>query len=219
MHENVKSISVAALRRSNDAAPQMTTPAVSANLSVEADGLSASSLLKEGRIDQLRRAGLRVVTITGTVNRDGSDGADAVAALRLVRECTAQHLPVHWEMNQGSISDLDSLSSLFPPRALQGRQPMEPWRSKFKFDRLYWRSGPGFVQVCDTRGNTRDVYKLRTPELIEAFKGMLDGRPVSGSQLRHIDLLCQEKLAVIVGGWTLALPYRMRTWPIPCNTV
>jgi hypothetical protein len=192
-------------------------PPMPADFSVSVPAILQSGLLAEGCIERFRRRGLQRITVVDAVDDQGL-GADVVAALRLVRECTAQQISIRWTLSNADLRDLSPLFSLYPPDFVLGQTSAAEWTRSFRFSSLYWRHGPGFVQISDARGSMRHVYKLKAQRLIEVFLALLDGVEATVAARRDAQPLLQEGLAVEIAGWIVALPYRMRAWPIPCSS-
>lgn len=168
-------------------------------------------------VESLRRRGLRKVSLAAPVDLRGP-GHDVAIALRLVRECTAHQVLVDWSVVAGDQVDVAPLFGLTPPTVVTGiDRAAKLWRERFRFGSLYWRAGPGFILISDTRGAIRNEFKLKAPGLVQTFLALARGAVQNESGLRHSHALRQEGLVFESDGWTIGLPYRMRSWPIPCN--
>lgn len=168
-------------------------------------------------VESLRRRGLRKVSLAAPVDLRGP-GQDVAIALRLVRECTAQQVLVDWSVVADDQLDVTPLFGLTPPIVVAGiDSAAKLWRERFRFGSLYWRAGPGFILISDTRGAIRNEYKLKASGLVQTFLALASGAIPEEADLYHCHALRGEGLVFESDGWTIGLPYRMRSWPIPCN--
>ncbi|MFJ9179009.1 DUF5825 family protein [Streptomyces sp. NPDC102360] len=109
-----------------------------------------------------------------------------------------------------------------PPPAQQADEPGElaTWRAEHTYGMLYHRRGPGFVTVMDRRERPASArFTLDHPDLLTAFDTLSDATPLDTLAPAHQEAarhLAEEGLALIVDGWAVALPPRMRRWPVPC---
>ncbi|MFJ9081454.1 DUF5825 family protein [Streptomyces sp. NPDC102384] len=109
-----------------------------------------------------------------------------------------------------------------PPPAQQPDEPSEltAWRAEHTYGMLYHRRGPGFVTVMDRRERPASArFTLDHPDLLAAFDALSDATRLDTLAPAHHEAalhLAEEELALIVDGWAVALPPRMRRWPVPC---
>lgn len=109
-----------------------------------------------------------------------------------------------------------------PPPAQHQDEPSEltTWRAEHTYGLLYHRRGPGFVTVMDRRERPASArFTLDHPDLLAAFDTLSDATPLDTLAPAHQEAalhLAEEELALIVDGWAVALPPRMRRWPVPC---
>ena len=165
------------------------------------------------------------VRVSEPLPLDG-DGRTATRAIQFLRECQAAGLPTHWEADVAPprsrhTYDLGALHHL-PPPAQHPDEAAElaAWRNGHTYGMLYHRRGPGFVTVTDRRERPAPArFTLDHPDLLAAFDALSDATrldalaPAHQEAARH---LAEERLALIVDGWAVALPPRMRRWPVPC---
>ncbi|MHC5259630.1 DUF5825 family protein [Streptomyces sp. UC4497] len=117
--------------------------------------------------------------------------------------------------------DLRTLHHL-PPPAQQPDEPTEltTWRAEHAYGMLYHRRGPGFVTVMDRRERPASArFTLDHPDLLAAFDALSDATRLDTLAPAHQEAalhLADEGLTLIVDGWAVALPPRMRRWPVPC---
>ncbi|WP_306320932.1 MULTISPECIES: DUF5825 family protein [unclassified Streptomyces] len=155
------------------------------------------------------------------------DGRTTTRAIQFLRECQALGLPTHWEVSAppigtpGCTYDLRPLRHL-PPPAQHPDESAEftEWRAAHAYGMLYHRRGPGFVTVMDRRERPAPArFTLDHPDLLAAFDALSEAtrldtlEPAHQQAARH---LAEERLALIVDGWAVALPPRVRRWPVPC---
>ncbi|MFZ3568768.1 DUF5825 family protein [Streptomyces sp. BH097] len=172
------------------------------------------------------------------------DGRTTTRAIQFLRECQASGLHTHWEADAAATAatagaadttgtadtagaigrhtyDLRTLHHL-PPPSQQADEPGEltTWRAAHGYGMLYHRRGPGFVTVMDRRERPASArFTLDHPDLLAAFDALSDATPLGTLAPAHQEAarhLTDEGLALIVDGWAVALPPRMRRWPVPC---
>ncbi|MGD6753827.1 DUF5825 family protein [Streptomyces sp. BH105] len=166
------------------------------------------------------------------------DGRATTRAIQFLRECQASGLRTHWEADTADTTgtagaghrhtyDLRTLHHLPPPSPSpsspqQADEPVEltTWRAAHSYGMLYHRRGPGFVTVMDRRERPASArFTLDHPDLLAAFDALSDATPLDTLAPAHQEAarhLTDEGLALIVDGWAVALPPRMRRWPVPC---
>jgi hypothetical protein len=88
---------------------------------------------------------------------------------------------------------------------------------------LYHRRGPDFITVMDRRERPASVrFTLDHPVLYATFataQEPTDLGELDAVQREAVDLLATERLALIADGWAVALPPRLRRWPVPCTGI
>lgn len=159
-------------------------------------------------------------------------GRRTAVAVQFLRECQSQGLRAHWEIAPeeepgGGPYDVRKLHHLPPPT----RQPEEPgelsaWRTSyaaFPVGMLYHRRGPDFITVMDRRDRPASArFTLDHPDLLAAFALVQEATELGGLnavQREAVGLLAAERLALVDDGWAVALPPRMRRWPVPCTGI
>ncbi|MGY0492405.1 DUF5825 family protein [Streptomyces sp. WG-D5] len=126
--------------------------------------------------------------------------------------------PLHPSPPLGPLRSLRHL----PPPAQHPDESAEltAWRTDHAYGLLYHRRGPGFVTVMDRRERPASArFTLDHPDLLAAFDALDDAAPLDTLEPAHQEAarhLAEERLALIVDGWAVALPPRMRRWPVPC---
>ncbi|MGO1078962.1 DUF5825 family protein [Inquilinus sp. CA228] len=175
-----------------------------------------------GRIEALARAGMRRVSIRDPVDLGLANERSARAGLcwlRAIRDLAACGIDVDWTI-RGLRPDLvPALRHLAPPSA--GDLPEEQlfdWRRDFCHGRCYWRKGTDFVIVRDSRfGRFEDHYVLNDHGSHQVFLAAVD--VCREADLERIDpkakaALDDERLLLSAKGWSVALPHRMKYWPV-----
>jgi hypothetical protein len=188
------------------------------------DGPVTARRLAEIEPLALADAGHQTLVLAEAVGLGTDDELD-VCFVRLLREALAATVAVDW--TAGSLGDLDEslVCHLQPPR---GGAPREEsgavWRDRYRFGRCYYRLGPGFVLIKDTRDSVGHGarYRLDGPDAVAAFPDLERALhlPAATARARELfELLAGERLALRRGDWGTVLPFRMRRWPVPFSAV
>ncbi|WP_372344988.1 DUF5825 family protein [Streptomyces sp. KL116D] len=112
-----------------------------------------------------------------------------------------------------------------PPPAQHPDEPagLASWRDGHAYGMLYHRRGPDFVTVMDRRERPASArFTLDHPDLLAAFDALHEATPLDALDAVHQEaagLLAEERLALVVDGWAVALPPRLRRWPVPCTGI
>jgi hypothetical protein len=153
----------------------------------------------------------------------GGQGRETAEAVRFLRECQSRGLSVSWRATGRPSYDLCVLHHLPPPTEPAGTHEWAAWRSAYAYGTLYHRRGPGFVTVLDRREKGKAVrLTLDHPGLHAAFLRLLEPTPLDvldDTEREAADLLAAERLVLAGGGWAVALPPRLRQWPVPCTAI
>ncbi|MDQ0989583.1 DUF5825 family protein [Streptomyces sp. V3I7] len=144
-----------------------------------------------------------------------------------LRECQSHGFRTRWEAAYGDTCDTRMLHHLPPPAERPGEQGgLAEWRSAyaaFPTGMLHHRRGPDFVTVMDRRERpTSARLTLDDPDLVATFGRVQDVTAMSeldAVQREAVDLLAAERLALVADGWVVALPTRLRRWPVPCTGI
>lgn len=145
-----------------------------------------------------------------------------LAWIECLRDMTACALPVRWH----GASNLNQLSSqlrhISPPicNELDG---FASWHETHRFGIFFWRSGPKFAMIVDRRSQENaNEYILDTPDYLDVF-GAAQSVVSRESliEISHESLVDMEQEGIILSieGWSLALPIRMRHWPVPFTAI
>jgi hypothetical protein len=160
--------------------------------------------------------------------RLGAGGRETAVAVRFLRDCQSLGLRTRWELSyeeyEGAAYDIGVLRHLPPPVERAGEpEELSGWRAGHAYGMLYHRRGPDFVTVMDRRDRLAAArYTLDHPDLLSAFDTVLAATPLSGLSEVHreaVGLLADERLVLVTGGWAVALPPRMRRWPVPATEI
>ncbi|MBM7790008.1 DUF5825 family protein [Tenggerimyces flavus] len=143
----------------------------------------------------------------------GQEPAATVRYLATLRDgLSAGKLPV-WEGGLSPVLDLDLVCHLPPPT----NHP--EWTARFRPGLCYYRHGPGFVEVKDTRTPaTAARFVIDDPDLLSCFLRCLNPTPIAGlgpADTEAVEALVDERLVLRFDDTLLTLPHRMTRWPIP----
>ncbi|MFF5261843.1 DUF5825 family protein [Actinomadura viridis] len=175
-----------------------------------------------------------MTAIDGTLDL-GGDPAATARAVALLRDLVPTGERVEWRGRITGPLDLPLLHHLPPPAALEygkgdgteaGRgigqaekkaaAEQETWARSYAFGSLYYRMGPGFVQVKDVRDPERPVRSVLTdPAAIEVFTACLTPARVRDLDAPALRDLLRRRLLLAAGDLVVTLPYRLTRWPIP----
>ncbi|MEE1772409.1 DUF5825 family protein [Streptomyces sp. JV185] len=175
----------------------------------------------------------RLVTVDEPL-RLGAGGRAAATAVRFLRECQSHDLVVHWTpatddpLFAGPVHEVAATAALLRHLPAPVPLPGEPseltvWRERHAYGQLYHRRGPGFVTVMDRREPSAAArFTIDDPDLLATFRTVQD--PTATATLspvgrEAVELLASERLAWVTDGWVVALPPRIRRWPVPCTDI
>ncbi|MFF3062780.1 DUF5825 family protein, partial [Streptomyces sp. NPDC057909] len=166
--------------------------------------------------------GIAAVHISAPIPLAG-DACYAIHFLRFLQHASTTGIAVTW--TAATLPDIDPslLSHLQPPQPPRPGHPTAPavtqWRETYRYGACYYRAGPDFYRIRDARDPHRIArLTLAQPLAVAGFSTLCRptraDRQASGTQRLATDLL-SRRLLLTVDEWQLALPYRMRHWPIP----
>jgi Family of unknown function (DUF5825) len=177
------------------------------------------------RIEALCRQGHAYARIEGAMPRPPRSPDEArrfLAWLETLRDMTACAVPVEWTAGPELAALAPLLFHIVPPDN-PGPPEIERWRKAHRFGTCFWRSGPDFITVTDRRDESdAHQYVLDTPDYVEVFSAAetLTERErlaaLGGEALRELEA---SRLILTIEGWSLALPFRMRHWPVPFTAI
>lgn len=175
-------------------------------------------------LDVAHRLSGRLVDVAEPL-RLGAGGHAAAVAVRFLRECQGEGLRVRWRQSyEEATYDMTLLRHLPPPVESPGETvELRSWRAGHAYGMLYYRRGPGFVTVMDRRDRAASArFTLDHADLLAAFERVLDPAPLGELSTVHreaVGLLAAERLALVTDGWVVALPPRIRRWPVPATGI
>lgn len=191
---------------------------VASSLIIDDDDLP-EALSSQASISEECRKGRRKVVLVKPVDLRVADRR-SIERLRAIRDLTSCSVHVDWVLQGSGGFDLRRLFTFFPPRAIAGDQPScDQWRNEFRYGLLYWRLGPGFISIRDSRQGRVNLLTLHHPAYIKAFLACVQGLPVCDEHAVACEDLEAEGVLCRVEDWLIALPFRMKHWPVPCNAV
>jgi hypothetical protein len=177
----------------------------------------------DGEIAALVAGGVAAVEVEGEVALGVEDAPGSLEFLRFLRDSLSHGLRVRWNGRIGAGLPVRSLSHLTPPTggaALAFNPAVAAWRRRFTYGRCYWRSGPGFAQVSDSRGGRTDAsWTLSDPPTLDLFLRLMQPADIADCGEREavdraLASLCEREVVVRLGDRLLSLPYRLRHWPV-----
>lgn len=181
-------------------------------------------LLEAVRDPAMSRRPWRGITLTTPVDLDAGDWATA-HFVALLSEAIARGVPIAWELGRVEGIDPRQLVHLPPPSSAAAAAPAgvaEAWRASHRYGLLFYRLGPGFTAVKDTRHlGAHARFTIVDPEQVDDFGALVDfitsvgqdAPPATRGKLARA--LLEENLAVEIEGNPVPLPFRMRIWPVP----
>ena len=193
-------------------------------VSVQVRGEAPGDWPTDAQLGRLVSLGCEELRVPWTMEVDARRPEQATHFIRLLRDCTSHRLRVSWRGAARPPVAPWALYHLEPPEA--GGTPeldeaARAWRQGHRYGRCYWRSGPGFMLVKDRREGrvatqfllddeaTRSLFQaLAVPRLAES----LGTTPEVRKALADLE---EESLVLRLGPWCVALPFRMRCWPVP----
>lgn len=161
----------------------------------------------------------------------GAGGRGAADAVRFLRDCQSQALTVRWVPDVDSLPFDTGLLHHLPPPAPRPSSPggsgrsdeAAVWRSRYAYGLLYHRRGPDFVTVMDRRDPSASArFTIDQPSLLDAFLTVQEPTALDeldATRRAAVSLLADERLVLVTQGWVVALPPRLRHWPVPCTSV
>jgi Family of unknown function (DUF5825) len=163
--------------------------------------------------DGLACAGVRHVDVPEPVTLSRRNPVGTLAFVRLLREAAGHAMKVRWH----GLVDLDAHA-----RTLLGHLPPPEgdtaWSAGYRHGLCHYRRGPDFLLVTDRRfGEPATTLLLAGVEqaAFERYATVTAAAPGDEVFGRFV----ASGLLLALDGYALALPYRLRRWPIPCTAV
>ncbi|MFL6139656.1 MAG: DUF5825 family protein [Frankiaceae bacterium] len=166
---------------------------------------------------------LTEVVVVPPVPLDGTSGM--LRWVRLLRDVSALGILLRWQLGPTDAAYLRQIVHLTPPTgAIGAGGPVErivgEWRGTGPTP-FYWRLGPAFVLVRDTRaGFEANRWVIDDEETMRAFLRMQS--PVATADVgapQAVRTLVEEGLVLECEGMALTLPNRVERWPIPYTAI
>lgn len=204
-------------------------------------GQRAIDLLESSALDYAATVDGNTIVVHDDVEL-GTHALATMTFLAFLRSALTQDVKVHWtaqitannsNSSNGSSTkpaalntaplDTGPLHHLPPPTTIAGLPPehLQAWRSTFRYGLCYFRRGPDFILIKDTR--VADVHlTIDHPDLMATFLAActpLRDDALTAIQREAIDILAAEQLVYRLDGLLLTLPTRMRRWPVPFSAV
>lgn len=181
-----------------------------------------------GDLQALAACDVGALIVAAPVSLGTGNPAPTLAFLRFLRDCGTHGLMVAWQGCFAAGLPVALLSHLSPPTAVCGRPDAEAvcaWQAAYLYGQCYWRGGPGFVAVRDTRpGRATQRLVLDTAAEQRLFAALQ--RPRRTASCREdagdraaLAALVEAGVALRLSGWALSLPVHMRTWPVPALAI
>lgn len=176
------------------------------------------------QIADLVHAGIRVIELEGAVTFAGTPEGAIVRFVRFLRDATSRLVVVRWSPEGLFLPDEFGISHLCPPnQSAREPQALTQWRRNHRYGAFFWRQGPGFVLVKDTRPGRPVASYLIEGELdMQAFHALQTARRRSSLPMplrEPVDALIEMGLAVHHADWVTLLPTRIRLWPVPFTAI
>lgn len=163
--------------------------------------------------------GLRRVVFETPFRLRAPSHAD-VRRLRAIRDLTSCSVPVEWAIVEIGEFDLSQIVSFYPPHTIAGEDQLQrDWADQFRYGSFYWRRGFEFLTIRDARQANTTLLTLDSADYIEAFRRCIDVDTVPRSFSQPLSDLMAEGVIVVISKWLLVVPYRMKHWPVPFNSV
>lgn len=172
----------------------------------------------DSHLATLHRQGVMAITVEGDLLLGEDDPLGTLHFLRWLRDTAAYRLEVRWHGWLGKGLSATDVAHLPPP--VGGTAAWNPalvaWRRTYREGRFAWRQGPAFALVDRRTGGPEQT--LLDDGLLDVFLRLQQPAPlaafVSDAAVAALHTLNERRLVVQLGGYSLALPYRLRHEPI-----
>lgn len=187
--------------------------------------LGRDAPMSRARIEEHCRRGYAYARIEGALDRPSGSPGEArrfLAWLETIRDMTACAVPVEWTAGPDVAALAPLLFHIVPPTN-PGPPAIEEWRETHRYGTCFWRSGPGFVTITDRRDESdAHQFVLETADYLEVFRAadtVTDRERLAALGDEALRELEANRLILSLEGWSLALPFRMRHWPVPFTAI
>ncbi|MEA1671953.1 DUF5825 family protein [Nitrospirillum sp. BR 11163] len=175
-------------------------------------------------IEAFCQSGLSFAKLTGPSLPEPADAAESQRTLRWIeclRDFTACGVVVDWPAAAELAGRVAQLCHIVPPRKEAGA--FDRWHVLHRFGTCYSRFGPNFILIKDRRDPENGAeFLLEGTAHESAFRKCQSVAPLDGFDAAEQDALTElveEKLVLVLHGSALALPFRMRHWPVPFTAI
>ncbi|GII87800.1 hypothetical protein Ssi03_57900 [Sphaerisporangium siamense] len=173
----------------------------------------------------LRRVPVAGVWLAEAVDFSALPSHVIVRIVALLRECSSIGARVTWSLILGAeqLGLVPRLDHLPAPDSVtvvgEGTPSVGEWRSAGNFGLFYFRKGPNFLFVVDQRPESSREIVMDDPILRDVFLEAVEGCAWSevARSSRYAAAardLVDKGLVMRVGDHCVALPVRMRSWPL-----
>lgn len=154
----------------------------------------------------------------------GGDATVATHAIAMLRDACASFTRVLWSAEIAGPVDVIQLSHLSPPTAIEGSaELLETWRSTHRYGSFYYRQGPSFLVIRDTRQSSGAArFVIDDPLLCHVFLRCmvpLRHNELTPAEWDAAELLAGEGLLLNLAETVVTLPLHMTRWPIPFHGI
>lgn len=163
------------------------------------------------------------------ISRPVALGRDPVADIHfvwLLRECMSLGIAIHWTATTLPSWDLRLVHHLPPPSYLHEPNEslaLKSWRESHVYGSCYYRKGPGFYLIKDTRDPARQRrLKIGVNGAIDGFDLLLKPTPAGDLAAEANDVvnaLLPLGLVLQLDGEVISLPFRLHRWPVPADRI
>jgi hypothetical protein len=164
----------------------------------------------------------RGTTLPETVMLGPSTSEQTAGFVAWLRDEQAGAVQVTWHAAIEAGLDTTLLHHLTPPAGPED-DAVRLWRAEHRPALCYYRFGPGFIQIKDTR-RPEDAarFLLDEPAPVAVFTRCLQPTrftDLAPDERAAAEILTAERLLLRLGEWVTVLPSRMRRWPVPSHLV
>lgn len=154
----------------------------------------------------------------------GGDPAVTTAGIAMLRDASARFSRVLWSAEITGPVDIHRLMHLYPPTHVAGPAELgETWKEGYRYGSFYYRLGPSFIVVKDTRESSAAArFVIDDPNLCDVFLRCatpLHNRELTAPQRDAAEPLIDEGLLFDISGWLVTAPLRMLRWPVPAHDI